>query len=490
MKDDTILILVVDDDPAICRLAEHYLGNQEFSFISAHDGAGAVRSVLANSPDLVLMDIDMPIMDGIEALKTILQTHPATPVIMMSGKDDIAFAVEAMRHGAMDYVRVRDMEHELPMRVNKVVDDIRKRLELERLQRMLGSARNLCGLMGHSLKIRAIYEQITTVSRTDFTVVIYGESGSGKELVARAIHENSRRADGPFVPVDCGSIPESLIESELFGHERGAFTGAYERKKGSFERASGGTLFLDEIGNLPRSMQARFLRTLQERTVERVGGAGPIAIDIRIIVAGNQRLQDLITQGTFREDLFHRLNEFTIEIPPLRKRKEDMVYLAKRFVDETVKELNKEPKDLTISPQAWQLLESYDWPGNVRELRNVIRRAVLFAESGQILPKHLTALHPARTSAQLAADAGMLLKDIYVAPSHTAGLATGRSLRDMMREFSRDVEQQIISQALEKTGGNKSQAAKMLQVDYKTILTKITEYKLGPAPRARNQRTP
>ena len=474
MRNDDIGILVVDDRPEICRLATDYLLEQGFRVIAAQNGAEAVRLVEEESPDLVLMDINMPVKDGIQALREIIKRNPAMPVIMMSAQTEIPPAVEAMKLGAKDYLMVPFDPEELLMRVNRVLEETRLKREIGHLRKMLGNAKDLCEVMGYSPQIRAIYDQISTVARTDFTVIIYGESGSGKELVARAVHQNSRRAEGPFLPVDCGSIPENLIESELFGHERGAFTGAYERKKGSFERATGGTLFLDEIGNLPKNMQAKLMRGLQERKIERVGGSGLIDIDIRVIVAGNQRLQDLIAEGKFREDLFHRLNEFMIEIPPLRRRKEDLVYLANRFVDETAAELNK--KCPRVSPQALQLLHDYDWPGNVRELRNAIRRAVLLTDSDQILPEHLTVLGMGTRSA--------------AAPLVSLGAFPAMPLRDIVRQFSRDIEQKIISEALDKTGGNKSRAAKMLQIDYKTILTKINAYKLSIPPRSRNQQSP
>lgn len=281
-------------------------------------------------------------------------------------------------------------------------------------------------------------------------------------MVARGIHRNSPRASGPFVPVDCGSIPDNLIESELFGHERGAFTGAYQRKAGSFERASGGTLFLDEIGNLPKAMQSKLLRALQERKIERIGGNGPINVDIRIIAAGNRRLEDLLAEVAFREDLYHRLNEFFIEIPPLRERREDLNYLAKRFIDATAKKLNKEIRG--ISDGALQVLDDYEWPGNVRELQNVIGRAVLLCNDGIIRPRDLSALASVRQSASVStfhfnADPGNM-----------------PPLKEIVRQVVEEVEAKVIKQVLETTAGNKSQAARMLRIDYKTLLSKIKKY--------------
>jgi len=459
-KDD-IRVLVVDDSVPVCRIAEDLLRRHGYSVITGHDGAEAIKLVEEQFPDLVLMDINMPNVDGIEALKYIMKRHPAMAVIMMSGHDEAAPAVEAMKQGARDYLKVPLDADELELKVNRVLEEAHLKCEVGRLQTILGHSADLCELMGYSSHILAIYEQISTVAHTDFTVIIHGESGSGKELVARAIHDNSRRAAGPFVPIDCGSIPENLIESELFGHERGAFTGAYERKKGSFERASTGTLLLDEIGNLPKTMQSKLLRALQERKIERIGGDGPIDVDIRIIAAGNRRLHELIDEGKFREDLYHRLNEFVIEIPPLRRRKDDLIYLAKRFMDATAKELKKEVRG--ISEPALQLMLDYDWPGNVRELRNAIRRAVLLCDD-IIRPQHLTALSSAASTAL---------------PAFKMDAALQMPLKEIVRNASREIERKVIAQALEKTGGNKSQAARMLQIDYKTILTKINEYNLG-----------
>jgi len=461
-----VRVLVVDDQPDICALAERVLTAEGYSVVTAHDGLEAIHAADAQFPDLVLMDIRMPKMGGIQALKRISKLHPNTPVVMMSASGEVRPAVEAMKLGAKDYLMVPFDPEELILLVRRALDETRMRKEIGRLQTILQDSGELREMMGYSPQITDVYNQIATVQGTDFTVLIHGESGSGKELVARAVHRGSRRAQGPFVPVDCGSIPESLIESELFGHERGSFTGAYERKKGSFERASGGTLFLDEIGNLPKTMQAKLLRAIQERRIERIGGSGPIDIDIRIIAAGNRRLEDLIAEGRFREDLFHRLNEFQIIIPPLRKRRDDIIYLAKRFMDATAKELNKEVRG--ISDSGLQMLLDYEWPGNVRELRNTIRRAVLLCDD-VILPQHLTAL---ATSAQVPA-----------VPDVRAGDTV--PLKELVRNAAREVEQRVIAQVLEKTGGNKSQAARMMGIDYKTILAKVSEYHLDDVAKRR-----
>jgi len=322
--------------------------------------------------------------------------------------------------------------------------------------------------MGHSEQVKRVLEQVNSVAKTDFTVVLCGETGAGKELVARAIHAHSPRKDKEFVAVDCGSIPETLIESELFGHEKGAFTGADRMKEGYFEVASGGTLFLDEIGNLPLAMQAKLLRAIETRSIRRLGGKEVVKADIRIIAAGNQRLEDLVAGGEFRQDLYYRLIEFQIEIPPLRRRKDDIIYLTKRFIDETNGELKKNIRGL--SPDALAEIESYDWPGNVRELRNVVRRAVLLAE-GLIEIEHLSGI---RTSGMMVAEGlsdGLSLE--YDAESEEF------SLKMVVKGIVEKVERHIMEDILRRSGGNKSKAARILQIDYKTMHYKLKEYGLG-----------
>jgi two-component system nitrogen regulation response regulator GlnG len=319
--------------------------------------------------------------------------------------------------------------------------------------------------MGSSEPMRKVVAEVERVAPTDFTVLVTGETGSGKEVVARAIHRLSRRAAGPFVPVDCGSIPASLIESELFGHERGAFTGADRARLGKFELASGGTLFLDEISNLPFDVQPKLLRALQERKIWRVGGTQSIAVDIRVVAATNQDLCALVQASVFRLDLYHRLDEFSILVPPLRERGHDVLFLANRFLELTNRELKKSVRGL--SEAAAELLLDYGWPGNVRELRNVIRRGVLLAEV-DVMPDHLgIAGTPVGPDAGLLDDAGALDGSV--------------PLREMVRRAVVRLEREILARALRQTGGNKAQAARLLQVDYKTIHKKTREYGILPS---------
>jgi transcriptional regulator with GAF, ATPase, and Fis domain len=314
--------------------------------------------------------------------------------------------------------------------------------------------------MGPSDAVARLISEVTRVAESDFSVIIVGETGSGKEVIAQAIHQSSLRSKEPFIPVDCGAIPETLLESELFGHEKGAFTDADRQKVGRFETAQGGTLFLDEISNTPLSSQAKLLRTLQEKKIYRVGGTKPIDVNVRLLVASNQDLYELADLGSFRKDLFYRLNEFSIKIPPLRKRKDDIPYLAKRFLDQANKELNKRVKG--FSESALNLLFSYNWPGNVRQLRSVIRRGVLLA--GEIVTE----------------------KDVEIKRVDVPGMAftpkvegapwKNLSLKAIVQESVNAVEREVLAEVLKSTGGNKAKAARLLHIDYKTIHGKVKKF--------------
>jgi DNA-binding NtrC family response regulator len=335
-----------------------------------------------------------------------------------------------------------------------------------RVRALLGPAAGetaLAALMGPSRWVQRLSAEVQQVAPTDFTVVITGETGAGKEVVARAIHSSSRRTPAPFVPVDCGSIAPGLMESELFGHEKGAFTGAVARQTGRFEQAAGGTLFLDEISNLPLSLQVKLLRALQEKQVCPVGGRRGIRVDIRVVAATNRDLAAMVTAGEFRRDLYHRLNEFAIHVPPLRERREDIPFLANRFRMLTNQELDKSVPEITGA--ALEVLLTHPWPGNVRELRNVIRRAVLLAGPA-VEPEHLG----------FAAAPGIPRAN---GQSAQAALAQPRSLKEIVRRKMKQLEREVLVQVLRDTGGNKARAARLLQIDYKTILTKIKEYAIA-----------
>jgi DNA-binding NtrC family response regulator len=451
-------VLIVDDDQDISSLLSALMNKEGLTSMMAHDGETALRMVPLARPDMLLVDVRMPGMDGMEVLKQVKEMDPHLPVVLITAYAGIPSSVAAMRAGAFDYL-AKPFDHAEVIRVVRAAlaeGERRRRFQAEKISGDNG----LRVLMGPSDAVTRIIQEVNRVAQSDFNVIIQGETGSGKELVARAIYQLSTRAGAPFIPLDCGAIPETLIESELFGYQKGAFTGAVAPKAGKFEAAHGGTLFLDEIANLPLGFQARLLRVLQEKAVLRLGAAKPIKIEVRLLTASNQELQGLVESGQMREDLYFRLNEFTITIPPLRERKDDIPYLAKRFMDLTNKELQKNVQRFT--EYCLEALLSYNWPGNVRQLRSVIRRAVLLADD-VITEKHL---------------------DIKRAP--VPGLAfTPRvqgtpwnelSLRQIVHRSVITVEREVLTQALKYTGGNKAKAARLLHIDYKTIHTKLKQF--------------
>jgi len=453
-------ILIVDDEKEICTLLSRLVKEEGFNTMVAHDGKAALKLIISESPDVLLVDFKMPGMDGMELLKRAEEIDSDLPVIMITAYADIKGAVEAMRMGAHDYLAKPFENLEVIRVVRRALTERNFKRKLSHLTSELQETHNLREMMGTSDVIYQLIFEVNRVAKSDFTVLIQGETGTGKELVARAIHDASPRSGGAFIPVDCGAIPETLLESELFGHERGAFTDAKFQKPGKIELARGGTMFLDEIPNMPLGSQAKILRVLQEKKVYRVGSSKPIDIDVRLLVASNKDLFNLTESESFRSDLFFRLNEFTITVPPLRERKEDIRYLVKRFLDITNAELNKNVKG--FSESAIEDLMAFDWPGNVRQLRSAIRRAVLMADD-LITEKHLDIMKRPSNSIPTFSlkNQGILSKNL--------------SLKEILRQNTKAIERQILKQALNHTGGNKAKAARMLQIDYKTIHTKIKQ---------------
>ena len=366
------IILVVDDEIAICQALKGILSDEGLSVITATTGNEALIRIEEEIPDLVLLDIWLPDIDGLEVLRGIKDQYPQMPVIMISGHANIETAVKAVKLGAYDFIeKPLSWENTIPP-INNALNFLR--LAEENLQ-LKQKAPFKYKLTGQSQTIKKVKEQIKLVASTNAWVLIMGENGTGKELVAHALHHYSKRALGSFVEVNCAAIPEELIESELFGHEKGAFTGAHTRKRGKFDLAHGGTLFLDEIGDMSLKTQAKILRILEEQRFERVGGTKTIQVDVRVIAATNKDLEEEITKGDFRADLYYRLNVVPIEVPPLRERKEDIPYLVKEFLQEFSSESNFGLKE--IEEEAISLLKEYDWPGNVRELKNIIERLAI-----------------------------------------------------------------------------------------------------------------
>ena len=454
-------ILITDDEEntrwILCKLME----KEGYKTFQAADGRSALKILKQESVDAVLLDLKLPGEDGMEVLKEAKKFCNGTPIIMITGFGSIDSAVEAVKSGAYDYVIKPFQNEQLVRLIRRALENRGLKQENCQLRSRLEGELSLREAMGSSDRIQGVYADIDLVAPTDFTVVITGETGSGKELVARAVHKLSRRASGPFVPVDCGSIPPTLIESELFGHEKGSFTGAGWTQRGKFEAASGGTLFLDEISNLPMTMHAKLLRSLQEKQIFRVGGTKCINVDIRVVAATNQDLAAMVEANRFRRDLYHRLNEFSLVVPPLRERGEDVVYLANRFLDLANAELKKDVQG--FSEEALDALLGYRWPGNVRELRNMIRRAVLMADT-LVERQHL------------GMPASGPPKSTFLFPEIAEDIEKRMSLRQIIRRTVTEVERKILVQTLSRTGGNKAKAARLLQIDYKTIHTKVKGY--------------
>jgi DNA-binding NtrC family response regulator len=454
-------LLVIDDDEASCRLVKATFSAEGIDVVMAHDGPAGLERAAVESPDVVLLDVRMPTLDGLEVLERLKAASPSLPVVMLTAERDVKTAVRATQLGAFDYLTKPIDHEEIVVVVRRALETRALRLEVEDLRRRVGKDEgdNLARLMGPSAAIQQIVERVRVVAASTFTVLILGETGTGKELVSQAIHRQSDRRRKPFIALDCGAIPEQLLESELFGHEKGAFTGADRRKTGRFQLAEGGTCFLDEMGNLPMSLQAKLLRVLESKQVQPVGAERATAIDIRFVAATNHDLQVRVADGAFRADLFFRLAQYTISLPPLRQRPDDIQHLARRFVEETSVELRRPVQELM--PEAIELLLRHDWPGNVRELRNVVRQAVLQTRELVIRREHMTSI--------LTAD--------RAAPASAPQELTGKSLREIAEDAARNAERHAIGAALRAAKGNKSHAAKALQTDYKTLHLKMQ--KLG-----------
>ena len=444
-------ILVVDDDEQMQFMLREALGARGFEVEVAPSAEKALEVLGERTFDVVLLDIRLEGMSGLDALPRILALDPTLPVVIMTGHGSREAAIQAIEAGAYDFF-------EKPFKIEELTIVLRRALERRSLLRKVDQLEERVSfenIIGQSGAMQAVLRLVRKVVATDVTVLICGESGTGKELIAQAIHYNSPRRDKPFVRLNCVAIPDSLLESELFGHERGAFTGAVARKLGKFELANGGTIFLDEIGDMSLHTQAKILRVLQEREFERVGGSETIKIDVRIVAATNKNLARAVEEGSFREDLYYRLNVFSINLPPLRERKEDIPPLVEHFVRRNVVELGKPLVGFTA--EAMNILLAYDWPGNVRELENYVQRAAVMAESEFIgpecLPPHLLTFKP----------------KVQEEPE----LEPGRSLDEMLE----GVERKLIRAALQRTGGVQSRAAKLLGITERSLWHRIK--KLG-----------
>jgi two-component system response regulator HydG len=460
MTNDKTHVLVVDDDKGHLATLQTIAGSWGYQVSTAADGSTALALVRTQPFDLILMDVRMTEMDGIEALRQIKAYNPAIPILIMTAYSSVATAVEALKAGAYDYL-TKPLDFEtLRLTVERAMEHTFLKDENRRLKEKLREEFNWHDIIGTSAPMKALIDMAAMVAPAEATVLITGESGTGKELIARSIHNNSGRRTAPFVIVNCAALAESLLESELFGHERGAFTGADKRREGRFRQADGGTLFLDEIGETSPGMQAKLLRFLQEREFQRVGGDETLSVDVRIVAATNRDLEKEVRQGKFREDLFYRLNVVTVEMPPLRARHEDIPLLAHHFLQHFAAQNRKTIKGFT--PQAMDLLLKHDWPGNVRELENAVERAVILLAGDYVSVREL----PLRV-AQLADQ-----EEDKRGESHAAGSAAAGA------QSLAEVEQDVILATLAETGGNKSETARRLGINRKTLHLKLKRYGL------------
>jgi DNA-binding NtrC family response regulator len=448
-------LLIVDDDDSNCRLIKAIFRAEGMEVLVAHDGQQGIDLALSALPEILLLDLRMPGLDGLDVLARLKQALPSMPVVMLTGHKDVKTAVRATQLGAFDYLTKPFVNDEVVAVVRRALETRALQLEVEELRRRLVSGSGLASQMGPSPQIRALVEQVRTVAGTSFTVLVTGETGSGKELVAQAIHRESDRRDKPLVAIDCGAIPEHLLESELFGHEKGAFTGAERTKRGQFQLAQGGTFFLDEVGNLPMNLQAKLLRVLESRQVQAVGADRSAELDVRFVAATNDDLHARAAAGQFRADLYFRLAQYVISVPALRDRPADIPHLANRFLAEASIELRRPVQQ--IMPSALDLLGAHPWTGNVRELRNVIRQAVL-------------------KSRELMIGEGVV-RDLLNSPGvvrQVVGAAPpGLSLREIAAAAAAAAERGAIIDAVRSFRGNKSQAARALRTDYKTLHLKM-----------------
>lgn len=463
-------ILIVDDEKDMQWMLSNLLKEEKYEPITTGNAKAALKVVNNASPDLMLLDLKLPDMDGLEVLNRLKDIDRNLPVIMITAHGDISSAVQAMRLGAVDYI-TKPFDNDGLIHVIKRTLQIKYlSKEFENLKLQLGDKLDIENVMGNSPQIQRVLDQIKIVAPTDMTVILQGESGTGKELMAQLIHYNSPRRNKPFVAIDCGTLPESLIESELFGYEKGAFTGADTAKEGRFELAHGGTLFLDEVTNLTESAQRRFLRVLEERKLQKLGSKGTVKIDVRIVVASITNLRDEIRKGSFRKDLFYRLNQFSIDIPLLRERKEDIPVLVKQFLEEANSGLKKRIKE--ISPQVMKTVLNYSWPGNVRELKNAIKRAVLVAKD-TIIPENLF-LEPIDTSD--------VKSELTTASADAVRESTPREtnhFRAATKKVKDETERGLIQNALRQAEGNKAKAARILGIERSVLYYKMKKLGIG-----------
>ncbi len=446
-------ILVVDDDPAMREVLAMRLRNWDLDVGTAGDGSEAQRLATSFAPDVVLSDVVMPDVSGLELLSVLKKDDPERPVILLTAHGTLDMAVDAMKAGAHDFLTKPIDYEKLRLVLDTALRDLKSLLDSRKLRSKLGSDKGLGDFVGTSKPMQEVYDLIQAVGPSSASVLVTGESGTGKELVARSIHDLSPRFGRPFVAVNSAAIPKDLLESEVFGHEKGAFTGAIGRRAGCFENAHKGTLFLDEIAEMPMALQPKLLRVLEDGRVRRLGGSQEFDVDVRVVAATNRPPKEAIEKGLLREDLYFRLNVFQIDLPPLRRRSSDVPLIAQSFI-EALNEKHGHQVE-AVRPEAMELLKNYPWPGNVRELKNILERAVILAGSRWIELCHLP---PYLTQPQTSGRDGIVLP---------VGVTAA------------EAERQLILQTLERTGNNKAEAARQLGLDVKTIRNKLKTYEEG-----------
>ena len=495
-------ILIIDDDRDMCLLLKRFLTRHGFEVLEAYNGKKALEVLDETEPSLVMCDFRLEDMEGNVLLGKIKEKYPQLPVIIITGYSDIKIAVEVMKMGAYDYITK-------PLFPDEILVTIRKALEISASPGEAKASKPAAAsvepahngnytadtkdtakpniihsgeyIFGDTPVFRTILQQIDLVAPTNYTIIIYGESGSGKEAIAQEIHKRSKRKGKPFVAIDCGSLSKELAGSELFGHEKGSFTGALNQKVGSFEVANGGTIFLDEVANLSYDIQVSLLRVVQERKMRRVGGVKDIELDVRMIVASNEKLWDVARKGKFREDLFHRFNEFSIDVPPLRQRHDDVMLFANHFLQQTNQELGKNVK--RFSPEVENIFRNYVWYGNLRELKNVIKRATLLTDNDTIEATSLPFEISHHDKLQFEQPETSAFPTTITPQQQQPAIATDEAT-DMPRVISEttlkgasiDAEYEMILKALKKVNFNKSKAAKLLNIDRKTLYNKMKQY--------------
>ncbi|HNP18763.1 MAG TPA: sigma-54 dependent transcriptional regulator [Fulvivirga sp.] len=453
-------ILIIDDDQDICQLLKRFLNKNNYEANYVQNGADGMKFIKKQPQDLILCDYKLPDATGVELLQKIKVINPHAAVIIITGYSDVRIAVETLKHGAYDYVTKPLYPDEILLTIKSALESSTEVSQSSsRAQSKRSNTKEF--ISGKSPQAELVQKHIELIAPTDMSVIISGETGTGKEFVANAIHQKSKRADKPFIAIDCGAIPKELAGSELFGHLKGSFTGALSDKKGSFEMADGGTLFLDEIGNLSYDNQVKLLRVLQERKIKRIGSNSDTAIDVRVIVATNEDLKNAVEEHRFREDIYHRLNEFKIELAPLRERKSDIDLFSKHFLQLANHSLDKNVEG--FDEQALDRIKNYYWHGNFRELQNVIKRAVLLCQDTLIGLEHLPEeiVNPDSFDDQLSEDISFL------------------SDNEDLKSASEIAERNVIINTLKKEGYNKSKTAKALKIDRKTLYNKLKAYNIN-----------